>query len=147
MLPTIEKFALRELLQMAKTIKDSEFLPEILRYYDVMSQPEGVKGSWERKVRPELSGVEVLAMIVGRKIIQVREAMDHKEELISNFEEELWRYRFNKCIREMRDTIREDDILNKDVMLKELAYFYGPKLEYPESTLTFVPTLDIEAQA
>jgi hypothetical protein len=94
-----------------------------------MSQPEGVRGSWERKVHPELSGVELLGRIVANKILQVREAMNNKEELVNNFEEELWRYRFNKCVKEMRDSLREEDILNKDVMLRELEYFHGPKME------------------
>lgn len=120
---------LKEVLDMYRNAeKNNEELPPLVQYYykDGGKLPK-IRESWERKVHPDMSGQQIMGMIVMNHLMQTERAIEGRKAVNEDFPAQMWKLRFDKCIREMRDQIREDDILNKEVCMRELELFHGPR--------------------
>lgn len=123
MLHTTDKLILREMLDIWRDLKNSDEIPALVRHYFEMPR---LSDSWERKRHPDMSGMEIMGMIIGNILIQTKDALGAKKAINDDFPAQMWKLRFDQCVREMRDQIREDDIINKDVCMRELELFHGP---------------------
>lgn len=115
---------LRDLLTIWRDMHKNEEMPALVKYY---FHPHPIKDSWERKVHPDWSGHDILSLMVANSLLQTTNAMESKAILTEDFPTQLWKWKFDKCVRELRDQIREDDIINKDVCMRELELFHGPR--------------------
>jgi L-arabinose isomerase len=118
---------LRDLLVAAKTLNQNGMMPELVLHYGALD-PEPITGSWERKVHPDWSGSEIMANMIAKKLRHVEDTLNAKAELQDDFPTQINKWKFDKCVQEMRDQIREEDIINKDVVIKEFEYFYGGRV-------------------
>lgn len=117
-----DKLILREILDIYKELQNNEDSPAMMKYYGGDKLPK-ITGSWERKMNPDASGQEVLGLIVLRYLRHRQEALDARRAL--DVPNEMWKTRFDHCVREMRDQRKESDILNKDIAMRELILYHG----------------------